>query len=60
MHVNGDDPVDVPAYIDANVSTKMTKLIQSYVGDCKSDGLEEESCIMRQKFISTPKLRKLL
>ena len=32
MHANGDDAVDVPAYVDANVSTKVIKIIQSYVG----------------------------
>lgn len=32
MHANGDDPVEVPAYIDNNVSTKVVKIIQSYVG----------------------------
>lgn len=32
MHANGDDPVDVPAYVDNNVSTKVIKIIQSYVG----------------------------
>lgn len=32
MHANGDDAVDVPAYIDNNVSTKVIKIIQSYVG----------------------------
>jgi len=32
MHVNGDDAVIVPAYIDNNVSTKVIKIIQSYVG----------------------------
>jgi len=32
MHANGDDALDVPAYTDANVSTKVIKLIQSYVG----------------------------
>jgi len=32
MHKNGDDAVDVPAYIDTNVSTKVVKLIQSYTG----------------------------
>lgn len=32
MHANGDDPVDVPAYIDNNVSTKVIKIIQSYTG----------------------------
>ncbi|MCI8400956.1 MAG: UDP-N-acetylglucosamine 2-epimerase (non-hydrolyzing) [Lachnospiraceae bacterium] len=32
MHVNGDDAGSVPAYIDNNVSTKVVKIIQSYVG----------------------------
>ncbi|MBP3716850.1 MAG: UDP-N-acetylglucosamine 2-epimerase (non-hydrolyzing) [Paludibacteraceae bacterium] len=32
MHANGDDAVDVPAYTDENVSAKVIKLIQSYVG----------------------------
>lgn len=32
MHANGDDAVDVPAYVDDNVSTKVIKIIQSYVG----------------------------
>lgn len=32
MHANGDDAVDVPAYVDENVSTKVIKLIQSYTG----------------------------
>lgn len=32
MHRNGDDPCDVPAYVDDNVSTKVMKLIQSYTG----------------------------
>jgi UDP-N-acetyl-L-fucosamine synthase len=32
MHANGDDGLEVPAYSDANVSTKVVKLIQSYVG----------------------------
>ena len=32
MHANGDDAVEVPAYIDNNVSTKVIKIIQSYVG----------------------------
>ena len=32
MHDNGDDACDVPAYVDENVSTKVIKLIQSYVG----------------------------
>ena len=32
MHANGDDSLTVPAYSDENVSTKVVKLIQSYVG----------------------------
>ncbi len=32
MHENGDAGEDVPAYVDANVSTKVVKLIQSYTG----------------------------
>lgn len=32
MHVNSDDAVDVPAYVDDNVSAKVIKLIQSYTG----------------------------
>lgn len=32
MHRNGDDACPVPAYTDDNVSTKVVKLIQSYVG----------------------------
>jgi len=32
MHAKGDDAVDVPAYTDKNVSTKVVKLIQSYTG----------------------------
>lgn len=32
MHENGDEAVDVPAYVDRNVSTKVIKIIQSYVG----------------------------
>ncbi|MBQ5979510.1 MAG: UDP-N-acetylglucosamine 2-epimerase (non-hydrolyzing) [Bacteroidales bacterium] len=32
MHRSGDDACDVPAYVDENVSTKVIKLIQSYVG----------------------------
>ena len=32
MHANGDDGTDVPAYTDNNVSTKVIKIIQSYVG----------------------------
>ncbi len=32
MHANGDDSVVVPAYCDENVSTKVIKIIQSYIG----------------------------
>ena len=32
MHANGDDPSEVPAYTDNNVSTKIVKIIQGYVG----------------------------
>ncbi len=32
MKSNGDDGLTVPAYSDTNVSTKVVKLIQSYVG----------------------------
>ena len=32
MHANGDDGLPVPAYSDENVSTKVVKIIQSYVG----------------------------
>lgn len=32
MHQNSDDAVDVPGYVDENVSTKVIKIIQSYVG----------------------------
>jgi len=32
MHQNGDEALTVPAYNDANVSTKVVKLIQSYTG----------------------------
>ena len=32
MKENGDNGVDVPAYIDENVSTKVIKIIQSYTG----------------------------
>ena len=32
MHENGDDGLTVPAYADTNVSTKVAKIIQSYVG----------------------------
>lgn len=31
MHLNGDDGLSLPAYSDENVSTKVVKLIQSYV-----------------------------
>ncbi len=31
MHANGDTGVDVPAYVDKNVSAKVIKIIQSYV-----------------------------
>lgn len=31
MHANGDDGIEVPAYSDNNVSTKVIKIIQSYV-----------------------------
>jgi len=31
MHANGDDGLTVPAYSDENVSTKVVKIIQSYV-----------------------------
>lgn len=31
MHANGDDGLAVPAYSDKNVSTKVVKIIQSYV-----------------------------
>lgn len=30
MHANGDDAVDVPAYVEKNVSSKVVKIIQSY------------------------------
>lgn len=30
MHGNGDDALEVPAYVDNNVSTKVVKIIQSY------------------------------
>lgn len=30
MHSNGDDGIEVPAYCDENVSTKVVKIIQSY------------------------------
>lgn len=32
MHENGDDGITVPSYADTNVSTKVVKIIQSYVG----------------------------
>ena len=32
MHENGDDASDVPSYIEDNVSVKIVKIIQSYVG----------------------------
>ena len=32
MRANEDDGVDVPDYIDENVSTKVVKIIQSYTG----------------------------
>ncbi len=32
MYMNGDLPVDVPDYVDNNVSTKVVKIIQSYTG----------------------------
>lgn len=32
MHKCGDNPCEVPAYMDTNVSIKVVKLIQSYVG----------------------------
>ncbi len=32
MHANGDGAIEVPAYIDSNVSAKVVKIIQSYVG----------------------------
>jgi UDP-N-acetylglucosamine 2-epimerase (non-hydrolysing) len=32
MNENGDNGIDVPAYVDSNVSTKVVKIIQSYVG----------------------------
>lgn len=32
MHLNGDDAIGVPAYEDDNVSVKVIKIIQSYVG----------------------------
>ena len=32
INENGDNAVDVPAYLDDNVSTKVVKIIQSYTG----------------------------
>lgn len=32
MHRNGDEAIDVPAYVDNNVSAKVIKIIQSYTG----------------------------
>ena len=32
MHRNGDDGIVVPAYADENVSAKVVKIVQSYVG----------------------------
>lgn len=32
MNQNGDSAVEVPAYVDNNISTKVIKIIQSYVG----------------------------
>lgn len=32
LHANGEDGLDVPAYSDSNVSVKVVKIIQSYVG----------------------------
>lgn len=32
MHANGDVPSEVPAYTDSNVSTKVVKIVQGYVG----------------------------
>lgn len=32
MNANADTAIDVPAYVDNNVSTKVIKIIQSYVG----------------------------
>lgn len=32
MHKCGDEPCEVPSYIDTNVSTKVVKIIQSYTG----------------------------
>lgn len=32
MNANGDYPLDVPNYVDANVSSKVVKIVQSYTG----------------------------
>lgn len=32
MYFNGDESIDVPAYVDNNVSSKVIKIIQSYTG----------------------------
>ena len=32
MHENGDDGISTPDYADSNVSMKVVKIIQSYVG----------------------------
>ena len=32
MNTNGDNALDVPNYVDENVSTKVVKIIQSYTG----------------------------
>ena len=32
MNANGDNALDVPNYVDENVSTKVVKIIQSYTG----------------------------
>jgi UDP-N-acetylglucosamine 2-epimerase (non-hydrolysing) len=32
MYEQGDHGIDVPSYIDTNVSCKVIKIIQSYVG----------------------------
>lgn len=32
MNANSDNPIDVPAYTDSNVSVKVIKIIQSYTG----------------------------
>ena len=32
MYANGDSGIEVPAYVDTNVSVKVVKLIQSYTG----------------------------